>query len=415
MQEDAIEAVPLTIVAAPLERGQENSEQNHVKIKKSKKSKREELQVVNNGGGNDQAAVDTSSTKRIKASKDAEGNKIKKRKPVLKKKEEYQLEEVMPPQGTSLITVSGIELPREDVGAALQFLEFCSTFEKALDLRKGQAESVVREMFARRDTRRQEHSTLTGMIIQILTVILKDRGQTSLRMSATDSSWFTAVGICFLESDVKLDDFRPEFFKRGIVAYEELDSSKRLKLLNFLCDELLGTSQLRDCIDDVETIQRKKEGKEMLNAAKEKEKQLKQILEDELAKAVAENGGVPLTTEEHDAIASQMNAENEEVRSEMLSAMEMLSTKNQKCNDALRTKPLEVDDNGLVFWKLKCYNEEPNILVQDLGSGSDEIPQEKWYAFSPEQKPQLEKYIRFVRAKRCQAKRQAKQNASTST
>ncbi|KFK33266.1 hypothetical protein AALP_AA6G352300 [Arabis alpina] len=424
--------------AAPLELGQENAtEQTIVEVKKSKNAKRKELKDMNNGGGDDQAAVETSSRKRIKASdavqetdgaekavperknKKTAAAKIKKPKPVLKKKEEYQLEEIMPPQGTGLITVSRIELPPDDAGDALQFLEFCSAFEKALDLRKGQAESVIREMFAGRNTRRQQHSTLTQMIIQILTLILKDRGQTSVCMSATDSSWFTAVGICFLESEVKYDDFPPEFFKKGIAAYEELDSSKRLKLLNFLCDEALGTSLLRDCIDDVETTERKKEGKEMLNAAKEKEKQLKQKLEDELAKAVAENNGVPLTTEERDAVESQMNDDAEEVRSEMLSAMEMLSTKSQKCNDALRTKPLEVDDNGLVFWKLNCYNEEPNILVQDLGSGSDEIPQEKWSAFSPEQKPQLEKYIPFVRMKRRQAKQiskqNSKQNASTST
>ena len=35
------------------------------------------------------------------------------------------------PQGTELTTVAGIDLPLDDVGHALQFLEFCAAFEEA--------------------------------------------------------------------------------------------------------------------------------------------------------------------------------------------------------------------------------------------------------------------------------------------
>ncbi|VVB09181.1 unnamed protein product [Arabis nemorensis] len=422
------------VVASP-ELGQENSiEQNNVEIKKSKKSKREELKDMNNGSGDDHAAVEKSSPKRSKvsdsvaetdvakgknkkaAAKDVKGNniagKITRTKPVLKKKEEYQLEEVNLPQGEgiSFIVDSGIEFPPEDAGSVFQFLEFCSAFGKALDLRKGQAECVIREMFSGRSTRRQQHSTLTQMIIQLLTVILEDRGATSVCLSATDDTWFTAVGECLSESEVQVDDFPPEMFEKGISAYENLDSSNRLKLLNFLCDEALGTSVLRNCIDNIEAIERKKEAKEKLNAAKDKEKQLKQKLQDELAKAVTENNGIPLTLEKRIAIVSQMNAESEEVRSEMQTAMDMLPKKSQGYDDALRTNPVEVDDNGLRFWKLKSFNEEPNILVQELGSRSELCPHEKWSAFSPEQKPEIEKYISFVRMKR----RRAMKNSNTS-
>lgn len=38
------------------------------------------------------------------------------------------------PQGKELTTVAGADLPPEDVGNALQFLEFCATFGKASDL-----------------------------------------------------------------------------------------------------------------------------------------------------------------------------------------------------------------------------------------------------------------------------------------
>ncbi|KAJ6434900.1 hypothetical protein OIU84_000193 [Salix udensis] len=37
------------------------------------------------------------------------------------------------PQGTCLTAVAGIELPPENVGNALQFLEFCASFGKVLD------------------------------------------------------------------------------------------------------------------------------------------------------------------------------------------------------------------------------------------------------------------------------------------
>lgn len=38
----------------------------------------------------------------------------------------------------------------------------------------------------------------------------------------------------------------------------------------------------------------------------------------------------------------------------------------QEYNDALRTNPVELDDNGLILWNLKSYNEEPTILLQGV-------------------------------------------------
>jgi len=34
--------------------------------------------------------------------------------------------------------------------------------------------------------------------------------------------------------------------------------------------------------------------------------------------------------------------------------------------DARRTEPIMVEDNGLVLWKLNCYDEEPKFLLQGL-------------------------------------------------
>ncbi|XP_010435781.1 PREDICTED: uncharacterized protein LOC104719535 isoform X2 [Camelina sativa] len=500
------------VVPSPLKLDHENSiEQNQVSVKKSIKTKREELKDLNNGCNDENAVVKKSSSKKIKISgpvhetqvtkkvlvegkrkkitaKDIKeinvAEKTKRIKPALKKKEEDQVDVKLPqgnssisisqeknvadkikrikparkrkledqvevklpqgnssisisqeknaadkikrikparkrkeedhvevklPEGNNSITVSGIDLAPEDVGNVFQFLEFCSAFGKALDLRKGQAECVIREMLSGRSKRRQQYSTLTQMIIQLLTVILEDRGETSVCLTATDASWFTAIGECLTESEVQLDDFPPEMFKKGLSHYEKLNSSKRLKLLNFLCDETLGTSVMRNCIDsqNLESVERKKEAKEKINAAKHKEKGLKQKLQDELAQAVKEKNGIPLLITERDAIVSRINAETKEVYSEMQNAIDMLAIKSQGSDDAVRTNPVELGDNGLIFWRLKSYNDEQNILLQDLGSWTDVCPHEKWFSFSSEQKPEIEKCISFIRMKRLRAQKNA--------
>ncbi|KAL0805124.1 hypothetical protein Bca101_097615 [Brassica carinata] len=315
----------------------------------------------------------------------------KRTKPILKKKEKSQIEEVKLPQGIESITVFGIDLPSENAGRVLQFLEFCSKFGKALGLRGGEPQLVVSEIVSGRNTRSQEHSTLTQMIIQLLTLILVDTGDKSVGLSASDDRWFNVLGDCLAQSEVKLDDFPPQMFQKGIAEYEEMGSSQRLKLLNFLCDETLSTTVLRDCFANPESVEKKKEAKEKLNAAKANEQKLYQKLEDELSKAQAENNGVELTIKQRLAIVSQMEAESELVFAGMQNALKM--QKVQEYDDVRRTSPVELDDNGLTLWKLKSYNKEPNILLQDLGSWSDVCPHERWFAFSPEQKPQVEKYI----------------------
>ncbi|WZZ20881.1 hypothetical protein YC2023_122268 [Brassica napus] len=306
----------------------------------------------------------------------SEENAAARTKPVLKEKEEFQLAEVKLPQGIQSITVSSVDLHPENAGSVLQFLEFCLTFREALGLRDGQAHSVVHEVLSERSTS-QEHSMLTQTIIQLLTLILADRGEISVGISATDDRWFTILGECLAESEVKLDDFPPEMFHKGI------------------------SELMRNFIDNHENpkyVEKKKRAEEKLNAAEAKEKELYQKIKDDFSKTEADNNGVALTIEQRVAIISQMSAESEEVHFEKKKALEM-QPKSQEYNDALRTNPVELEDNGLILWNLKSYNEEPTILLQDLGSYSDICPHEKWYSFSSEQKPQVEKYITFKRKK----------------
>uniref|UniRef100_A0A0D2ZTZ0 DDT domain-containing protein n=1 Tax=Brassica oleracea var. oleracea TaxID=109376 RepID=A0A0D2ZTZ0_BRAOL len=131
-----------------------------------------------NGSSSDAVKNPKNAKRQLKLNDSSEGNNEeypaagKRTKPILKKKEKSQLEDVKLPQRSESITVFGIDLPSQNAGRVLQFLEFCSKFGKALGLRGGEPQLVVSEIVSGRNTRSQEHSTLTQMIIQLLTLIL---------------------------------------------------------------------------------------------------------------------------------------------------------------------------------------------------------------------------------------------------
>ncbi|XVE77423.1 hypothetical protein DITRI_Ditri13aG0061300 [Diplodiscus trichospermus] len=147
------------------------------------------------------------------------------------------------PQGTSLITVAGIDMPPKDVGHALQFLEFCAAFGEVLDMKKGEAESVIREIMRGRGKCRLQYSPVVQIHTQLLSVIQKDMGKKFPSFRASDNgSWFRALGECVSQSQCVLEEVPSSFYVDGVDAYNMLDSSVKLKLLNFLCDEALCTT-----------------------------------------------------------------------------------------------------------------------------------------------------------------------------
>ncbi|XP_023645947.1 uncharacterized protein LOC17899154 isoform X2 [Capsella rubella] len=276
------------------------------------------------------------------------------------------------PQATRLTCVLGIDIPTIEAANICQLFEFCSAFGKVLGLKEGQAETVVSELFVcGRNTRSNQCCSIIEMMIQLLDLISQDR-EMSWTLSASDSSWFTAIGEIVLESQVLRDDeFPPETFEAGVAEYEKMDASRKLKLLIFLCDELLSTQPIREYIKSQtkECEQHNKEAKEKAATAKKKEKQLKQKMQGDVAKAIMEKNGAPFSIEEHNLIISQIRAEANEAHKEMMEA------KAIRICHARRTEPImKDDDNGLVLWKLKCYEEEESkFLLQeeedDVSSG----------------------------------------------
>ncbi|KAK2663027.1 hypothetical protein Ddye_001601 [Dipteronia dyeriana] len=319
--------------------------------------------------------------------------------------------DVQLPLGANLTTLAGTEIPPENVGSALQFLEFCAAFGEVLDLSKGHAEYIIRGLIRGKVRRTGQSSPIIQLHVKLLSLIQEDMGEKSPSLSSASgtNSWLRDLKKCVSESKCPLNDIPLDCC--GADGYDMLDCLKKLKLLNFLCDEALSTKALRSWIDDQNSkfVEREKQAKENVVAAKEKEKQLKKKLQDEVAKAIIDKNGAPLSIDEHEAIISKIKSETAQVHSEMLEALGMVPQKRQR-SDAVRTDPILLEDNGHAFWRLKGYAGEPYILLQDLqgpdlqGSCDAVALDEKWYVYDADQKPAIEKYI-STRTKRLRVRK----------
>lgn len=302
------------------------------------------------------------------------------------------------PQGTKLTTVTGIELPPEDVGDALQFLEFCAAFGKAFDLRKGQSESIMQELISGCSKHRGQQSLGVRFHIKLLSLILKDLGQDSRPLSSANgkNSWLVALGQCVSKSQCASKELPSDCFDRGSDGYDELDFSKKIRLLNFLCDEVLCTEKLRSWTDrqNSKFVERVKEAKEKVLAAKDKKKLMKQKLQDETAKAIIAQNSAPILISEHEPTVSKIKTEVAQAHAEMLEAISIVPKRKQR-SDAVRTEPLLLDVNGHSFWRLNGYSGEPDILLQDMGTTDEGIHDEKWFSYELGQKKSVEEYISF--------------------
>ncbi|XP_034706874.1 uncharacterized protein LOC117930364 isoform X2 [Vitis riparia] len=330
----------------------------------------------------------------------AKPNKVAKSHKVRKHSMKFQLKEfdvdVPLPQGISLTTIAGIELSPEDVGHALQFLEFCAAFGKVFGLRKGQSESVLQELVHGYNGPQGRHSLTAQLHIKLLSLILKDLGQHSQPLTSTkgNNSWLKALGKCISTSPCALKELPLDCFESGSDGYDMLDFSKKLRLLNFLCDESLCTERLRRYIDTQNSkfVEKEKEAKEKVLAAKDKTKRMKQKLQDERVKAIIAQNSTPLSISKHEAVFSQIKTEVEQAHAEMLEAINMLSKMKQR-SDAVRTESILLDVNGHSFWRLKVYAGEPDILLRDMGTWIADAPDEKWFSYDLEQKDSIEEYI----------------------
>ncbi|GJY16348.1 zinc-finger domain of monoamine-oxidase A repressor R1, partial [Tanacetum coccineum] len=329
---------------------------------------------------------------------------LKDNKSKVKKNYLDSLESVIPlPTGSDLVTIAGVDLSKEDAGNALQLLEFCSTFGKILDVKKGQAEAILRDLFKGPSsrTRSGKCTSVIQFYIQLLSVLQEESDSESesessqLHLAKGNASWLKVLKKCISKSRLKhLDSI-----DTTAAGYDNLDSSTKLGLLIFLCDEVLGTEKIRNWIDNENTkfAEKKKEAKEKLCAAKNKEKSLKQQMLDEIAKTIIANDGVPITTKEHDSVVSKIKKKAAEAHAEMLECQKMGPEDKQK-PDAVRIVPIFKDNKGHMYWRLKGCSDNPGILLQDIGTGDHMVgAADKWFGFDDEQIKLIEGQFKILR------------------
>nr|GMD49426.1 uncharacterized protein LOC109168561 isoform X2 [Ipomoea batatas] len=307
------------------------------------------------------------------------------------------------PEGIGLTAVAGADLPQEDIGDALQFLEFCAAFGKVLDLKKGQGEAVLRDLVQGRATRRGKSNVTAQFLVNLLLVIEEDLGEESSTLTCTDGTdeWFKYLKEVVSESLIVAKNMGLDSLNDAADGFDSLSPSIKLKLLNFICDEVLQTAKVRNWMDDENTrcAEKAKELKVKVSAAKEEEKRLKQKLQDNIAEKIISKNGAPITVSEHDAIVAQVKRETAEAHAAVLESKGLWLKCNQKA-DAVRTEPIYVDSNGQVLWRLKSYSEKSEILLQEVVGTGDDASQEKWSTFDVEQKEIVEKRIDSFRHKR---------------
>ncbi|KAJ8751793.1 hypothetical protein K2173_025980 [Erythroxylum novogranatense] len=317
--------------------------------------------------------------------------------------------EIQLPPGTCLTTVAGTEFSAEDVGDALQFLEFCISFGKALELKKGQAEAVLQEIINGRKLRRSQYSLVARFNILLLSLIHQEIGEEPPSLSPTkdQKSWLQALGECVSDCGFMSNEYPSDCFVKGNQGYDGLSASKKLKLLIFLCDEALNTLNLRSWIDDQQSKYKKekKESREKIIAAKRKEKHMKQKMQDEVAKAIIAKTEGPLSVSEYEAIVSQIKSAATQAHAERIEAMNMMSKKIQR-SDAVRTDRILLDADGHAFWRLAGYDGHSSILLQDMGTSDADKFCEKWFVYDAEEhEKEIEKYFSFLRLKRSRLNR----------
>ncbi|KAK4749508.1 hypothetical protein SAY87_026957 [Trapa incisa] len=297
------------------------------------------------------------------------------------------------PSGTPLTTVAGVDLPAEAIGDALQFMEFCAAFGKVLDLRKGQPESLLRELVSSRRRRTGHASVIVRFHMQLLSFLQEDSDDESSPsiLANGKNSWLKALKEYASKSRTSLGELAL-CLDGGADGYDNLRTSKKLRLLNFLCDEVLSTDPLRIWMEEQITKYKEvgKEAREKVLAAKTKEKLLKQRLQNDLAEAIIAKNGVPLTLLEHEAIFSKLKDELAQARADALQAK--TSNKRQSC-DVVRSAPLFSDVSGHAFWKLKASTGESDVLLQDLGRVDSLGCDEKWFIYEPEKQQAINTYI----------------------
>ncbi|XP_057784057.1 uncharacterized protein LOC131001586 isoform X4 [Salvia miltiorrhiza] len=270
------------------------------------------------------------------------------------------------PLGTDLTSVAGIDVPAEDVGSALEFLEFCSVFGEILEMKNGEAKYVLQDLLHGRTAKRGRLCPVVLFHMHLLSIIKMEQGEKFAKLKP--SSWFDTLKKCLAESQRVLKALGMDYLEKA-ADYDALNASEKLRALNLLCIHVLGTKKLRNWIEDQnkQFEQKTKEAKSKVFDATDKTSQLK--IKGDIAKAIDARDG------------------EREARARLLESEAMLLK-----TDAMRIEPIFMECSGHMYWKLNCADES-DVLHQYVGKGDTLTLNEKWFALSAEEKEVIEKNI----------------------
>ncbi|XP_051115235.1 uncharacterized protein LOC127240552 isoform X2 [Andrographis paniculata] len=301
------------------------------------------------------------------------------------------------PEGEAVSSVGGVDLPTEDAGNAIQFMEFCATFGEVFDIKEDQAKLILQDIYNVRTGRKRKISPNVQFHINLLCHLLEHQGEeyVELRPSNRKNSWFDALKKCLSGSQSVLKAQGVNSLENRDV-YDTFTASEKLRLLNILCDEALVTENVRSQMEDnnAKLVSKVKEAKRKVNAAIDKEKQLKRKMKDDIAQAVSAKEGASLSSSEHEALVIGIKGEIEQARAEVLQSKAVLPKKS-KISDAVRTEPILVGSGGHVYWKLNCLGDS-EVLHQNIGNGDSLSLDEKWFTINDEGKEVVEKHIAYA-------------------
>ncbi|XP_025805281.1 uncharacterized protein LOC112884118 isoform X2 [Panicum hallii] len=292
------------------------------------------------------------------------------------------------PRGTPVTNIAGAELDNEDIGAAIQFLEFCRTFAEIFQIRKEHPERILQDVVGGRELRLVS-SVVAEFHIKLLSVIQEEKGKKPLAYTRDGDAWVVDVGKYISESAFTSKELPHDCLNQGVSGYKNLSPSCKLRVLNFLCDETLSTDKLRNWIDMQNDVAAEpmNAAREKARTAKEKEKELKDRLKDNMDKSMlSPNETAALTSEENKDLISQIK-EAQEVKRSAISDMAAIAKQG-----GLWTKPLMVE-KGLAYWKLDGYCDNTAILLQEYGDDELLANKDKWFMFTEDEEKVIEEHI----------------------
>ncbi|XP_044956378.1 uncharacterized protein LOC123407328 isoform X5 [Hordeum vulgare subsp. vulgare] len=289
------------------------------------------------------------------------------------------------PIGTPVTDIAGAELEADDVGSAIQFYEFCRTFAEVLKIRKGQPEKILQVLTGGGRIGREVPPVVADLHISLLSVIQEDREENPLDYSRNGDAWIIDTGKYISESTVISKELPLDCLSQGVLGYKKLSPSLKLHLLNFLCDEALSTTTLKNWIvkQHESATERKIAAREKFRAVKEKEKELKEKLTIKMAKPRFLRNGAEINS-----LVSQIKEAYEDKKAVV---------DEEKLGGLVRKKPARIDE-GVAYWKLDGYSDKTAIMRQEFDTIENT---DKWFMFTVEE----EKVIKDHVAPRSQFKR----------